>query len=195
MVYLQKTSYTTAAASLINIFLLKGLKVDEFEEFKIWLSSANLPVRASSVYGLACYAKDKGLDVEVLTEKEEFDFPDYRFYRYTKEDIEFAGISSSLYKERALELGINIKVMDISLSMIKSLLLNGKLLLVRLNVKEIRHTKKNSSNFVAIIGFEDSKFKIIDPVQGLLYIDFETFSWSFESLETKKHRAHKVLVF
>ncbi|MFT4261418.1 MAG: hypothetical protein ACMXX9_03225 [Candidatus Woesearchaeota archaeon] len=195
MVYLQKTSYTTLAASLINVFLELKVKVLDEEEFFIWHNSANLPIRASSIYGVASYAFKKGLNVEVIVEDKEFDFPDYRFYRYTKDDVLLAKKSSSIYLNDCEALGIRVIERGIDFSFVKSLVLQKKILLLRLNVKSIRGLKKNSSNFLAILGFERGNFRVIDPKSGEHFVAESDMIECFSSLETKKHRSHKMIVF
>lgn len=193
MVYLQTTPYTTAASSLLNLLEYKQvLKGDMEEEFKIWMSTAVLPVRASSIYGLAVYAKEKGLEPFLIVEKDEFDFPDYRFYRYKKQDVELAKITSGIYKKKAKEKNISCKVSEIKLNYIKELLEENYIIL-RVNVKEIRRLKRNSSNFLFFKDYKDGEFTAVDPVQGEIKIGEELVENGLKTLEEKKYRARKLM--
>ncbi len=194
MVYLKTTPYTTAATSLMNVFnkKIEGYKATQQEEFSIWQRSVALPTRASSIFGLALIAKEKGLNPTIYAEGDEFDFPDYRFHRYKKSDIEFAQISSDLYKQECLKKKIPINIEDISFEKIKELL-KTNYLIVRINTKFIRDLKRNNSNYLLFEKYENNVFRIIDPKQGELDVDEKTALQSYISLETKKHRLHKVL--
>lgn len=57
--YKRTTPFTTAASSLMAVInhFNPGFKLSRENEFLIWRSSVNLPVRASSIYGLAIFAK------------------------------------------------------------------------------------------------------------------------------------------
>ncbi|MFT4283137.1 MAG: peptidase C39 family protein [Candidatus Woesearchaeota archaeon] len=194
MVYLKTTPYTNASACLINILeiLNKNYKGSQEEEFKIWLKTSLLPTRASSIYGLAIIAKQEGLNPKIFVEGEDFDFPDYRFYRYKKSDIEYAQISSEIYKEKCKEKNIPIHVTQVSLEKIKDLL-KTNYLMVRINTKQIRDLKKNSSNYIVFESYKNKLFTIIDPTKGRLEVNEDTIYESYISLETKKHRLHKIL--
>ena len=108
--YTQSTPFTTAAASLLTILHnKKQIPLTKENEFKIWHSSVNLPTRGSSIYGLALVAKRHGLNPKVVVEKKEYEFPDYRFYRYTKEDVEHAAFSELTHLTKAEEQSIPIQ--------------------------------------------------------------------------------------
>ena len=185
--HLQSTSYTTAAASLLNIlhYLNPEIHLTKEKEFHIWHSTTNLPTRASSIYALALYAQQHhNITPKIIVEKKQYDFPDYRFYRYTKEDIEHAAFSSNNHMKKA-EKTIQIEEKTINFNDIKELL-NNNILLLRLNTKPIRNEKRNTSNYIAILEYSNNQFKIIDPKIGKLDISHEILKESFESLETKK---------
>jgi len=187
--YLQTTEFTTAASSLLTILShFKKLKPTRENELKIWLNSVNLPTRASSIYSLANIAQE--LKPTIMVESKEFEFPDYRFYRYTKEDIELAQESSRIHLKKCK---VEIKEQEITLNQIKKLL-KDNILILRLNTKPIRNTKRNHSNYLIIYDY-NKNFKIIDPKQGNLTISNEIFKESFETLQTKKHRSHKMIIF
>ncbi len=194
MVYIQKTPYTTAASSLINVLahVKKDYSPSEEDEFKIWMESANLPIRASSIFGLALAAKKRSLKPEVYVESEEYDFPDYRFYRYKKEDVELAKKSSEIYKKKAKKENINTVTTQINIDLIKELL-RKNYLLVRINVKDLRNLKSNSSNYLMFKNYENKEFTIIDPIQGEIKVKEDTIVSCLESLEKKKHRSRKLI--
>ncbi len=196
MVYLQTTPYTTAASSLINILEMINTDYEGCvdDEFDIWLNSALLPTRASSIFGLGLVAKRKKIEPFIIVESEEYDFPDYRFYRYKKKDVDYAKISSDLYKKKAKKTKIPCEVKSIDLDLIKELLKNNYLI-VRLNVKDIRGLKSNSSNYLVFKKYEEDVFTIIDPMQGELQIKEETVKSCLETLEVKKRRARKLIGF
>ena len=128
-------------------------------------------------------------------EKKEYDFPDYRFYRYTKEDIEQATFSSNMHLTKTEKLGIPIEEKKITIKDIKDELQNKNIILLRLNTKPFRDTKRNTSNYVVVKSYSDNKFQIVDPFLGTLSIPEEMMQESFESLETKKHRDHRMIIF
>ena len=194
MVYLKTSSYTNAAACLINVLSLNDstYKPKEEDEYKIWLSSVVLPTRACSIFGLASVGLNYGLNVKVFTESLEFDYPDYRFHRYKKSDIELAKKISELYVEKSKKEGIEFNVGEVRFEKLKELLVDNYLI-VRINTKDIRNLKKNNSNYVVFLKYEDKMYEIIDPSQGNISVDEELAKESYVSLETKKHRSHNVL--
>ncbi|MBU0456566.1 MAG: peptidase C39 family protein [Nanoarchaeota archaeon] len=195
--YFQTTPFTCAASSLLIILhhLNPEIELNRENEFDIWQKTTNLPTRGSSIYALANYAKKLGLNLQIIVEKKEYEFPDYRFYRYTKEDIEHAAFSSELHKKQAEENKIIIKEKKIVIEDIKKELMSNNILLLRINAKPIRNTKRNTSNYIVVHGYSESSFQIIDPALGALSISEEIMKESFESLETKKYRDHRMIVF
>jgi hypothetical protein len=191
--HLQNTPYTTAASALLSIIkYLKPQTTTKHLEFQIWQQSANLPTRGSNIFALATYAKD--LNPTVIVENENYNFPDYRFFRYTKEDIELAAFTSNLHLKKAKDNNINIITKQISFQDILHNLTNHAILL-RVNAKPIRNTKKNTSQYIAILEHNQNQISIFDPTIGGLTIPITTLKEAFESLETKKHRDHKMILF
>ncbi|MBI2103053.1 peptidase C39 family protein [Candidatus Woesearchaeota archaeon] len=195
--YLQTTPFTTAAASLLNILhrLDSKIPLNRETEFMIWKETVTLPTRGSSIYALALYAHQQGFHPTVIVERKEYHFPDYRFYRYTKEEIELAAFSEELHRQTAEKAGIPLLVKDLHFSEIIQLVKQQKTLLLRLNCKPLRDTKRNSSHFLAIVGFKDEKYSVIDPSQGLLHITEDLLQEAFTSIESKKHRDHRIIIF
>jgi hypothetical protein len=195
--YFRTTSFSTAACGLLTILHHFNPRIapSRENEFKIWHSTVNLPTRGSSIYALASCAKKHGLTPKVIVEEKEYSFPDYRFYRYTKEDVEAAGYSESQYLQKAKSLGVEIQENAVSVKDIKEMVQQGHVLLLRLNVKGIRRTKRNTSNYVVVHGYASGYFHIIDPAFAALSIPEEVLNEAFESLETKKHRDRRMIVF
>jgi hypothetical protein len=189
----QNTPYTTAASSLLSIIkYLKPQETTKHQEFQIWQQTANLPTRGSNIYALANYAKD--LNPTVIVENTTYNFPDYRFYRYTKEDIELATFTSNLHLKKAKENNIKIITKPITFQDILTHLETHAILL-RVNAKPIRNTKRNTSQYIAILEHHNNQISIFDPTIGGLTIPITTLKVAFESLETKKHRDHKMILF
>ena len=156
-----------------------------------------MPTRASSIFALAKYAKEKGCTVKVIVEKEEYDFPDYRFYRYTKEDVDNAKLSAKLLRQDAIGAGINMEVKDFTLNDVDKELLDNKIILLRLNIKALRNMKRNSSNYVVINNYnkQTSEYSIIDCGDTARSVTKEILQECFDTLESKKHRDHRMLIF
>lgn len=193
--HFQSSPYTTAASSLLTILHHKiQTPLTKQNEFTIWHETANLPTRGSSIYALARYAKQQGLNPSIIVEKKQYDFPDYRFYRYTKEDIEHASFSSDQHQQEALNIGVPITETSMTLQHVKNTLKNN-IIILRLNVKPIRNEKRNTSNYIIVHGYQDNYFQIIDPGFAALSIPEETMQEAFDSLETKKYRDHRMLIF
>lgn len=195
--YLQTTTFTTAASSLLAILHHFNGKtpLTREKEFEIWHNSSNLPTRASSIYGLATFAKQQGLDPKIIVGKKEYEFPDYRFYRYTKEDIEQASFSAKLHHEVALTNKIPIEERELSLADVKKELNNKNILLLRLNMKPIRNEKRNTSNYVVLYGFKDGNYYVMDPAFGSRTVHEEIMQEAFETLQTKKFRDNRAIIF
>jgi len=194
--YLQTTVFTTAASSLLTIlhYFNPEIKLSKDNEFKIWQSTVILPTRASSIFALADYALKEKLNLQVIVESKNYEFPDYRFYRYKKEDVENATFSSRLYLKNAKKNNLEIVERKITLDDVKELLLENVLLL-RINTKPIRGEKRNTSNFIVLHGYDGNYVHIIDPQSGGLSISEEIMEESFSTLETKKYRDHQMIVF
>jgi hypothetical protein len=195
--YFQSTPFTTAASSLLTVLhhLNPKIELSKKNEFKIWHNTVNLPTRGSSIYALATYAKKHNLNPKVVVEKKDYSFPDYRFYRYTKEDIEHASYSDKNHLKKTTTNTIPVEERTITLQEVQQELRKGSILLLRLNTKPIRSEKRNTSNYVVVHGYKDSYYHIIDPAHGALSIPEEVMQEAFDSLETKKHRDHRMIIF
>ncbi len=195
--HFQTTSFTTAASSLLTImhFLNSSIERTKEHEFEIWHNSVNLPTRGSSVYALATHAKKLGFNPAVVVEKQEYSFPDYRFYRYTKEDIEHATFSEENHITNAKEAKVPIEIRTITLDEVKEHLQQNKLILLRINTKPISNLKRNTSNYIVVHGYKNNHFEVIDPANSALSVPEEVMQEAFETLETKKHRDHRMILF
>jgi len=195
--YKQTTPFTTAASSLLTILttLNPEIKATREKEFDIWRKTVNLPTRGSSIFALANYAKQHGLNPKVIVAKKEYDFPDYRFYRYKKEDIEQATFSESQHLQEAENNNVEIKEKSFTLNDIKNELNNNKILLMRLNTKPIRKENRNTSNIIVVHAYQKNYFQIFDPALGALSVPEEVMREAFETLETKKYRDQRMIVF
>jgi len=188
--YLQSTEYTTAAASLVwALHQLTGHIANSWVELDAWHHSALLPTRASSVYGLAVYAKHKGLTPSIIVQKQQYSFPDYRFFRYKKTDIDIASDMQDYYRRKAVEENIPIVRKKITIDLIDSL--RDHLLIIRVNPRAWRG--QTTSNFVALKVLEKG-YQIMDPYSGLLCITKDTLQKSLQQLLDKKKRNPQILV-
>jgi predicted double-glycine peptidase len=193
--YLQTTPFTCAASALLTVLHnTKKTKLSKENEFKIWKATVNLPTRASSVYALASYAHEQGLNPKIVVENTKYDFPDYRFYRYTKQDIEQADFSAKLNLKRAKDKGIEITKSNTTLEDIKKELKNNMILL-RINTKPIRNEKRNTSNYIVVYNYQNNHYQIVDPKLGTLSVPEKVMEEAFQTLETKKYRNHKMVLF
>ena len=195
--YFQTTSFTCAASSLLTIIhhLNNEIPLNKEKEFEIWRKTTNLPTRSSSIYALANYAKKQGLNPKVIVAKKEYSFPDYRFYRYTKEDVKHASYNEQVYLEKAQAQQVEIVEKETELTDIKKYLEKNKIILLRLNTKPIRNEKKNTSNYLVVHGYNEGYYQIIDPALGAFSIPEQIMQESFESLESKKYRDHRAIIF
>jgi predicted double-glycine peptidase len=194
--YRQTTAYTGAAAALLMV--LHQENPDEWpltreSEFRIWHESANLPTRSSSIYALAKIAKSAGLTAQVVVEEREYDYPDYRFKRYKKVDIDDAKFSSKQHAKSARKAGVKIEERELELTEIKTLAKEGKLLLLRVNAGVFRETKA-TSRYVLVAAYDGGTYQVLDPAQGELRIDEQQMEEAFETLTTKKKRDHRVII-
>lgn len=195
--YFQTTPFTTAASSLLTILhhFNPKVKLTKENEFKIWRTTVVLPTRASSIYALANYAQKCGLSPKIIVEKRQYNFPDYRFYKYKKEDIDHAVFSAQQYLKEAEQNNIFIKEKEITLKYVKKELQQNRVILLRLNTKPIRKEKRNTSNYLVVHGYKNKRFYLIDPAAGAFSIPEETMKEAFHTLETKKYRDHRMIIF
>lgn len=193
--YKQTTNYTGSASALMCI--LKNLGKLEFSrdnELDIWQKSVVLPTRASSVFGLALYAKELGLDVEIVIEDFKYTYPDYRFKRYTKKQIDLAEVIANRYRDLVSKKGIKVTERDFGIEYINELLDNKRILLLRVNAGVLRGTK-STSKYIVVFKKEGKKYFIIDPRKGIKKVTKEILEESMVELKTKKKRDKAMIVF
>lgn len=195
--YRQTTEYTCAACSLLMVLnhFDKDFKLIRDNEFKIWRDSANLPTRAPSIYGLAIIAKKANLNVSLVLEEMEYDYPDYRFKGYTKKEIDEAKFMSKIYAKEARDINIKIEHRDVNINEIKSLLSDGKILMLRVNAGIFRDTRSTSKYLVFYKMSKENHFTVLDPLKGTLTIDDNDLEQALETLHTKKKRDRRMIVF
>jgi len=195
--YKQTTEYTCAACSLLMVIhhFKPGFKLTRENEFKIWRESVNLPTRAPSIFGLVVFAKKEGLNISMVLEDMEYDYPDYRFKGYTKKEIEEAKFMSKNYADSAKDLGIDVEEREVSISEIKDLMTNGKILMLRVNAGIFRDTGSTSKYLVFYKMPSENHFTVLDPLNGTSVINEEDLEEALETLETKKKRDRRMVVF
>ncbi len=194
--HIQSTSFTTAASALLTVLHHFNPEIPKTKEkeFDIWHQTATLPTRASSIYALANYAHQHKLKPKIVVGTQNYSFPDYRFYRYTKEDVHHAEFSEDKHRKAAITNNIPITERTITLNEIKELSKNN-ILLLRLNVKPIRNEKRNTSNYIIIHGYNNNYFHLVDPALGGLSVPENVMKDAFDSLRTKKYRDHRMILF
>ena len=195
--YRQTTEYTCAACSLLMVLnhFKPDYKLNRENEFKIWRETANLPTRAPSIYGLSVLAKKEGLNVSLVLEEMEYDYPDYRFKGYTKKEIDEAKFMSKTHAREAREANIKIEHRDVNIDEIKKLLTDGKILMLRVNAGIFRDTRSTSKYLVFYKISSDEHFTVLDPFKGTLTIDEKDLEQALETLHTKKKRDRRMIVF
>ena len=197
--YKQTTNYTGASSALLCIlhyFYPETVELTQENELDIWLSSVILPTRASSVFGLALYAKHKGLQPKIVIEDASYTYPDYRFKRYTKKQIELAEKIADRYKDKCEEEQILIVEKDFDVNYVDSLLQKGKIMLLRVNAGRLRGTK-STSKYIVIYkkSKEKDKYFIIDPRRRRKKVTRDMLEESLVELKTKKKREKCMIVF
>lgn len=196
--YKQTTNFTGAASALLCILhhFNPSFEAIQENELDIWLKTVILPTRASSVFGLALYAKEKGLQPKIIIEDASYTYPDYRFKRYTKKQIELAEKIANRYKQQAENESILIVERDFDVNYIDSLLKKEKILLVRVNAGRLRGTKSTSKYIVVYKKSEEKgKYFIIDPRRRRKKVTREMLEEALEELKTKKKREKCMIVF
>lgn len=193
--YLQTTSFTTAACGLMMIINHHDpqFELSKENEHRVWIATANLPVRASSIYALAALARERGLTPRIVLGEREYDYPDYRFKRYTKKEIDEAKFTSKLHAKRARELGVPIEERHFDLEEVKRLASAGHQLLLRVNAGVLRE-ERSTSNYVVVYRYRE-RFSLIDPRQGRLILDEAILDEAFKTLQSKKKRDPRMIVF
>ncbi len=194
--YKETTNYTCASAALLMVLNhFKPLyRLSRKNEFEIWKSSVILPIRAASIYGLAICAHEQGLKMRIWAQKLDYEFPDYRFKGYTKEDVEDAKFMSDNYLKKLKRLNISVDERDFTVGDIKRLLNDRKILMVRLDAGVFRTTGR-TSNYVVVSGFRNNYFTIYDPLQGRIHVSEEKFKEAFKDLVERRKRDHKMIIF
>ncbi len=193
--YIQTTDFTAAPSSLLSILNhFNKLESTRENEFKLWMKSALLPIRACSIYGLALIAKKHGLKPTIITGNLDYEYPNYRFKSYKLKELNQAKLTSRIYFKKAKKEKIKIEKKEFDFEEVKKLLINKKILLLRLNVGIIRNTKA-VSNYVAVFGYGNNKFLINDPRQGKLLIPEEQMKEAFETVKTKCKRDNRMIIF
>jgi hypothetical protein len=197
--YKQTTNYTGASSALMSIihYFLNDFELSEDNELDIWLKSAILPTRASSVFALAIYAKSLGLEPKIVIEDKHYTYPDYRFKRYTKKQIELAEKVANRYLTKCEEQNILIVEKEFDVNYIDSLLSKRKILLVRLNAGRLRGTKSTSKYIVIYKKSkkDPNKYFIIDPRRRRKKVTREMLDEALTELKTKKKREKSMIVF
>lgn len=195
--YKQTTSYTGAASAILTIMhhLDPSIELNDENELDIWLSSILPPTKASSIFGLSVYAKKKGLQPKIVIEDKHYSYPDYRFKRYTKKQIELAEKISKRYMAKCDEEGILILERDFDVNYIDGLLQKEKILLVRINAGRLRGTK-STSKYIVVSGKDKMDYVIYDPRKKREQkVTREILEESLEELKTKKKREKCMIVF
>ncbi|MFP4567855.1 MAG: peptidase C39 family protein [Candidatus Woesearchaeota archaeon] len=195
--YKQTTDYTCAVCSLMMVLnhFDSEFKLSRENEFKIWRETVNLPTRAPSIYALASFAKRLGVDVRVVLEEKEYDYPDYRFKGYTKKEIDDAKYMSRISAKEIFNLEISLEEREISLDEILALLDSGKIIILRVNAGALRDTRSTSKYLPFFKKSGSELITVFDPVKGEILIDTKALEESFDTLQTKKKRDHRMLIF
>jgi len=196
--YKQTTNYTGASSALMCIMhhLDNTIELTENNELDIWLKTIIPPTRASSVFGLALYAKSKGFNPKIIAENINYTYPDYRFKRYTKKQIELANKIADQYQDKCLAKDIVVVQRDFDVNFIDNLLDKKKIMLLRVNAGRLRGTK-STSKYIAIYkkSIEKNKYWIIDPRKRRKKITREMLEEALIELKTKKQRDKAMIIF
>ena len=194
--YQQSTEFTAAPSALLMVIhhFNPEFQLTRQNEFRLWQQTATLPIRAASIYAMACVAKQDGLKVKVVVGNEDFDFPDYRFKGYTKREIDIAGYTYHLHKKKAQQQGIPVMVKDFDANDIKEMAQQGKIIMVRINIGILRE-QKALSHYVLVYGYSKKAFLVIDPSEGQRLVTLPEMQQALDTLETKKKRDLRMLVF
>jgi len=197
--YKQTTNYTGAASALLSVlhYFDETFEMNEENELDIWLKSIIAPTKASSIFGLALFAKEKGLTPKIIIEDKHYTYPDYRFKRYTKKQIELAEKIANRYMAKAEEENILIVEKDFDVNYIDSLLMKRKIIIVRVNAGALRGTKSTSKYVVVYKKSkkDPNKYFIIDPRRRRKKVSRELLEEALEELKTKKKREKCMIVF
>ena len=194
--YQQSTEFTGAPSALLMVIhhFDPEFQLTRQNEFLLCQQTATLPIRAASIYAMACVAKQHGIKVKVFVGNEDFDFPDYRFKGYTKKEIDYAGFMYNLHRKLAHQQGISVVVKDFNVEEIKEAAQQGKIIMVRINIGILRE-QKALSHYVVVYGYSKKAFLVIDPSEGQRLVTLPELQQALDTLETKKKRDLRMLVF
>ena len=192
------TRFTTTAIGLMHIInhFDSEFILSKENEFKIWHSSVNLPTRSLSLYGLASFAKEQGINVKIVVEEHEYSFDIDQLPPHKRDEISNAKFSSFIHQKKARNSGVEIDEKPFSMEDVKNYLKNGKLILLRLN-KQAFFGYKPEPTYFAVFSFnkKDETFTIVDPKEGVIDISEDKMFEAFDSLKTKCRRDHRMIVF
>ena len=186
--------YTFVPATMsVVLHLLADVELERELEFLIWQRCSNLPIRNTNIFGLSTIAESYGLNPYVLTETEEFDYPEYRFKGYTKKDIRKSKIMNDVMIKVAKDRGINIKKREIPFHYF-SRIVKKHAVLARLNIKYLDWLDYNQSTILLLTMDEDEDFIVYHPANGSFEkIDKKMVKDAYNNLSEAK-RPHQVLV-
>ncbi len=187
--------YTFVPATMsVVLHILAGTKLEREMEFLIWQRCSNLPIRNTNIFGLSMLADSYDLNPYVLTETEEFDYPEYRFKGYSKKDLRKSKIMNDTMLKIAKERGINIKNKDEIPFHYFSRIVKKHAVLVRLNIKYLDWLDYNQSTILFLTMDEDNDFIVYHPANGCFEkIEKEMVQKSYKNLSEAK-RPHQLLV-
>lgn len=196
--YTQSTKFTCAASSLamiINHFNPR-FPLSEESEFDIWQKSAALPLRGSSLFGLALYAHDQGLPVRLVVGEKKFKFPGYRFKAYKKKEVELAHKSSQFFLKKLKKSKVPIEERDFDLEEVKSLLEKDKVLLMRVIIGILRQSDENkrTSHYIPVTSYKNNHFEIFDPRHGKKLVPEMIFQQSFNKIKEVKRDNRMIIL-
>jgi len=205
--YKQYTRFGGAATGLMYIInsFVPSFKVCRENEFLIWLRTANLPFRGSSVYALALFASQFKIDVEVFVGRKEIFFPNYRFKGVKKSELKTANNVAKFFYKQVIKEGIKVNVMDFDFSFVKKKLLSGYVLLLKLSLGYLRNSIKNESaeisfkkakpRYVPVMNYGNEKFVVADPVLGKIVVDEKILQESFNMISSKCKTDNRMITF
>jgi len=197
--YKQSTKFTCSIASLMTILnhYDKSIQLNRETELELWQETVVLPTRRSSLFAMAMVAKEYNVDFKVIVEDTSFLFPEYRFKKYRKFEVELAEDNEKRFLRLAKKNNIKIEERDISVEEIKTLVKEGKKVLVRLNIGVLRNTKANRSkaHYIAIDDYYDNIFVVMDPRIGIKKIKENKMKEAFETVKDKCKRDHRMIIF
>lgn len=196
--YLQTTPYTGAAASLIVIMNHFDASYDlsRENEFDIWRQSAPFPIRGCSIFGLALYAKEAGLDPKVVVGDSEFQYPRYRFKRYKKIDVEMASFATEVLHKKCKDADVHIEEHEFTLADVKKHLAKDCVLLLRLDSGYMRDgASVLDAHYYTVWDYQQEEFIVMDPLEGEKNMPEEEFKAAFDAVKERCKRDHKMIVF